>query len=128
MVTKYNPEYQRQHYQNNKELYKTRANESRKRIRDEIRAYLQNLKQTTPCKDCGKIYPYYVMDFDHLRDKDFQVSQVSKGYSMDKIKKEIEKCELVCANCHRIRTYKRSCSPTAEAADLNPAQCQFESD
>lgn len=104
----YNRQYSKAHYQRNKELYKVRANESRRKIRDQIRTYIQQLKETTPCKDCGKLYPYYVMDFDHLKDKEFQVSNLAKGFSLEKVKKEIAKCELVCANCHRIRTHLRA--------------------
>jgi len=57
------------------------------------------------CYDCGKIYPNAVYDFHHLDEsiKDFGIG--SKGYtrSWDKIKKELEKCVMLCANCHRMR-------------------------
>src|SRR5690349_12006022 len=58
-----------------------------------------------PCMDCGKFYPPYVMDFDHVRgEKKFDLSRLSgKAVTL----KEITKCELVCANCHRIRTHLR---------------------
>ena len=60
------------------------------------------------CQDCGQKYPDYVMDFDH-RDRKAKIMSVSRmvagGWSFDKIQQEIEKCDLVCANCHRIRTY-----------------------
>lgn len=61
-----------------------------------------------PCTDCGIKYPYYVMQFDHLRDKLFGLGTGearSKGISS--LKKEIAKCEVVCANCHFERTYNR---------------------
>ena len=45
---------------------------------------------------------------DHLRDKKYNVSRmVHDGFSCKAIKKEIEKCQVVCANCHRIRTHNR---------------------
>lgn len=57
------------------------------------------------CHDCKKSYPNSVYDFHHLDEstKDFSIS--SKGYtrSWDKIKKELEKCIMLCSNCHRIR-------------------------
>lgn len=58
--------------------------------------------------DCGGRFPYYVMDLDHLRDKKFNLSDVSRhAHSIVKVKKEIEKCEVVCSNCHRVRTFTR---------------------
>lgn len=48
------------------------------------------------------------MDFDHLGDKRFLISSAARrGISFDKIKQEIAKCEVVCANCHRNRTHMR---------------------
>ena len=56
-----------------------------------------------PCVDCGHKYPACVMDFDHVRGKKlFQISQAI-NVPWDKLLKEMQKCELVCANCHRIR-------------------------
>lgn len=59
--------------------------------------------------DCGIEYPNYVMDFDH-RDKKKKLVTVNSmvnihRYSKDKILEEIKNCDLVCSNCHRIRTY-----------------------
>jgi hypothetical protein len=63
------------------------------------------------CADCGVSYPPYVLDFDHLKDKSFGISRALQlGLELDKIKQEVKKCEIVCANCHRIRTYNRSIS------------------
>ena len=46
---------------------------------------------------------------DHLEDKKFSISGKGvKDNTLDAIIKEIEKCEIVCANCHRHRTYMRS--------------------
>lgn len=59
-----------------------------------------------PCMDCGIQYPPYVMDLDH-RDpgqKLFTVAQIRAG-SSEKLLAEIAKCDVVCANCHRIRTF-----------------------
>ena len=67
---------------------------------------LRKLKKS-PCADCGVSYPYYVMDFDHVRGKkDFEVSQGAfRGLSMETLMKEVEKCDVVCAKCHRERPY-----------------------
>ena len=78
--------------------------------RKDIRAALDKLKIATPCKDCGKHYPPYVMDFDHVKGtKNFDIGNAGHVSTItdSKLQKEIAKCELVCANCHRIRTYGR---------------------
>lgn len=60
------------------------------------------------CHDCGNSYPPCVLEFDH-RPKIKKIKAVSDlaaaGVSIENLKKEIKKCDLVCANCHRIRTY-----------------------
>ena len=62
-----------------------------------------------PCMDCGIEYPPYVMDFDHVRgEKKFNIARATKDKpSMEVLLAEIEKCDPVCANCHRIRTHER---------------------
>ena len=68
---------------------------------------IERLK-SVPCPDCEVAYPYYVMDFDHLdpRTKLDKISRLSSkaGKSWPLILAEIAKCEVVCANCHRLRT------------------------
>lgn len=59
------------------------------------------------CTDCGN-KDVRVLEFDHLRDKEFNVGVLMNMNSHDRLIKEIEKCEVVCANCHKIRTYSRS--------------------
>lgn len=58
-----------------------------------------------PCVDCGFSNPV-CMDFDHVRGKKkMGVSQmVSNGHSLEAIQAEIDKCEVRCSNCHRIKT------------------------
>jgi N-glycosylase/DNA lyase len=72
------------------------------------RAFVNSLK-TEPCMDCGGTFPPYVMDFDHRPDTE-KVSDLAHmtGRSSKRILEEISKCDLVCANCHRIRTYNRN--------------------
>ena len=79
---------------------------TRQRQRQARRDYIQAAKDG-PCMDCGVEYPHYVMDFHH-RDPDtksFSVaSMVGRGSaSIDLIQEEIDKCDLICANCHRER-------------------------
>ena len=77
-----------------------------KKIRGERRIWLDSLKEGKPCSDCGVIYPPYVLDWHH-RDPKLKLFKISWGVHKNKdiILTEIAKCELVCANCHRIRTH-----------------------
>ena len=60
-----------------------------------------------PCTDCGIKYPPECMDWDHVKGK--KLFSIAKGIvrAKEKTLAEIAKCELVCANCHRIRTKRR---------------------
>lgn len=73
-------------------------------------SWIDELKESTPCADCKQKYPAVCMDFDHLPqfDKLYTISlMVGNGYNEARIRKEIAKCELVCSNCHRVRTLER---------------------
>ena len=72
----------------------------------EKRAKIEKIK-SVPCLDCGNSYPPEAMDFDHVRGtKKFNISTAhSKSWRV--IEEEIAKCEVVCANCHRVRTRRR---------------------
>ena len=75
-----------------------RRNEARVRVME----YLAN----HPCEEC-KEADIIVLEFDHLRDKEFDISfAISGGYSWERVSKEIEKCRVLCANCHRRHTAK----------------------
>lgn len=72
------------------------------------KAKLLAFKQTQSCMDCGNT-DWRVFEFDHTEDnKVGNVSDLLKSWSWDRLKTEIEKCDLVCANCHRIRTWSRN--------------------
>lgn len=70
--------------------------------------YIWSVLIDSECADCGEQNPV-VLEFDHIgTDKFLGVSQmVSSNYGVEKIKQEIAKCQVVCANCHRIRTSVR---------------------
>ena len=59
-----------------------------------------------PCADCGVRYPFWIMQFDHVRGEKLFVLSSTSSRALQKVKDEIAKCDVVCANCHRIRTYK----------------------
>lgn len=57
-----------------------------------------------PCADCGRCYSPVVMDFDHVRGtKRFNIGRNGGRGSITRLKAELAKCEVVCANCHRER-------------------------
>lgn len=72
-----------------------------------IKAWVSDYKAAHPCVDCG-LRDHRVMDFDHVRGtKSMEISDmIRRGFSLDKIKEEIEKCDVRCSNCHRIRHYE----------------------
>lgn len=60
-----------------------------------------------PCADCGGMFPKAAMDFDH-RDpstKRYTVSRMLLRATTEDILLEAAQCDVVCANCHRMRTY-----------------------
>lgn len=95
----------RKHYRNNKEAYYLAV----KKYRQKLAEWFEKLKGSGPCIDCEMSYPPYVLDYDHVRGrKILAVSEMlTRGFSKARILEEIAKCELVCSNCHRIRTHKR---------------------
>ncbi len=70
--------------------------------------YINNIRTNTPCADCKQKFHYSIMEFDHLPQysKEFEIC-LYRDYSLEDIEKEMKKCELVCANCHRYRTFIR---------------------
>lgn len=79
-----------------------------KRAKKRKKEFVDALKNV-PCADCGKKFPTYVMDFDHARGKkNFEMSEARENnFSKARILKEAKKCDVVCANCHRIRTHQK---------------------
>jgi hypothetical protein len=90
------------------EDHKQQFLDNNKRNYKKLREVLDGYKQS-PCHDCGRSYPPYVMDFHH-RDRKTKIAKVSamvyKG-SLKLLLEEISKCDLVCANCHRERTFNK---------------------
>lgn len=81
----------------------------RKRLATEFYALVDAAK-AKPCMDCGIQYAPWVMDLDHRPDetKIIAVSQmVMLKCSLTLVQAEIDKCDVVCSNCHRIRTHER---------------------
>lgn len=103
-------EYCKERYKKNKQRPIAQTKNRRKLLAAEV------LKmKDTPCLDCGKKYPGPCMDFDHIGSKTMAISKmVHEGFSIENIKEEISKCELVCILCHKTRTHsrKKEANPT----------------
>lgn len=71
-------------------------------------AHCDELRRSTPCADCGGTFNPWQMQFDHIRgEKVENVMQLALNGSTRLMMEEIEKCEIVCANCHADRTHRR---------------------
>lgn len=93
----------RRHYEKNKEAYIART---RQRER-ELLEYVRTIKDQ-PCMDCGVRYNPWIMEFDHREpsEKIANINTIIASGNKKKLLEELEKCDVVCANCHRERTYK----------------------
>lgn len=96
------------HYENNKDIVKSRAVTFKKMSRKRNRKFVDDFLSENPCIDCGES-DIVVLEFDHIgTDKAMDVSMmVSNGTGIERLKKEIAKCQVRCANCHRRITRKR---------------------
>ena len=93
-------------WKENSARYQIKKDSYKKRYRE----WLNSLKES-PCIDCGGSFHFSAMHWDHLPEyeKSFNIGSCRSGkYSKQRVLEEIEKCELVCANCHALRTYSRS--------------------
>jgi hypothetical protein len=80
----------------------------RKAARRKVRMELIAKCKDVPCADCGGRFPTECMDFDHVRGvKKFSIGTEAAAKYWPTLLTEIEKCDIVCANCHRTRTFKR---------------------
>jgi hypothetical protein len=103
----YQRNYQHNWHQQHKEKRLARMYETKAARKAAINSYIQDMKNQLCCADCNQRHPA-TLHFHHLnsQDKVFSISDaVYKGFSLDRIKKEIGKCIVLCANCHFIRHY-----------------------
>ncbi len=86
---------------------KDRLNIKKNIRRQKCREFYNDLKNG-PCTDCGNKFHPVAMQWDHIgTDKEYSVSSI-RTWGREAILREIAKCELVCANCHAVRTFLRT--------------------
>jgi hypothetical protein len=97
------------HYQNNKQAYQDRSRIRKTQILIENKPRLYAHLSTHPCVDCGQT-DIRLLEFDHVYgQKSGEISDLLRqGFSWSTIEAEIVKCEVRCANCHRIKTFKHN--------------------
>jgi hypothetical protein len=98
--------YKQEHYRANKQRYVDNAARRRERVVRERVEFLLEYFKDHPCVDCGETDPL-VLEFDHIREKSFDVGKGLRDRGWQSILDEIAKCDVVCANCHRRRTARR---------------------
>lgn len=100
--------YKNQHYVDNKAAYIEKQKETNRRYKIRNQNYIINYLIDKACVDCNT-QDIRVLDFDHIdpNTKEFNIAiaATQNNYSIERIQKEIDKCEIRCANCHRIKTH-----------------------
>jgi hypothetical protein len=99
--------YKREHYLANRQRYRDQAAASKRRLRLERTEALIEYFAAHPCADCGETDPV-VLEFHHLRDKAFNIGKELVDTPWERVLAEMEKCDVVCANCHRRRHRQES--------------------
>ena len=117
-------DYNKRHYQKTKDRWKKSRAESRKASFEKGRVYIEDYLSVHHCVDCGES-DIRTLEFDHVRGtKEFNIGSMS-GYSLEKIIKEIEKCEVRCANCHRKATYDRMGNSWRHKSHLRSSEAEL---
>lgn len=106
-------QYRKEHYKGKRSEYVERASKNRILYRNQ---YYEWLKEKS-CVDCGTS-DIRVLELDHLSDKSYSIASRVGRVTLETLMKEIKKCEVVCCNCHRIRTVTRGGWTRASYAPL----------
>lgn len=94
---------QKKWYEENHHLLMRRQRDRRKLVRKQLTEYKKNLS----CVRCGMDHPA-CLDFHHTdpTGKENSITNATKNWSWERILQEIQKCIVLCSNCHRIEHYK----------------------
>lgn len=99
--------YRNEWYERNKEAEREKAKIRTAQRRKEFKEWFREYKSTLSCSKCGFSHPA-ALDFHHTdsSQKEFTIGSIRASVSKDKIIEEINKCVVLCANCHRIHHYE----------------------
>ncbi len=100
---KKNKEYYKEYHEKRKEKYKVK----RKEKYNKRKKYIDQIKLESGCVFCGYNEHPAALDFDHI-DPLIKISNISNLLlgSLNSLQAEIAKCQVLCSNCHRIKTYE----------------------
>ena len=95
------------HYYKNKRYYLEKAKRINLKTRLEVQKFIIDYLIKHPCIDCNE-KDIRVLEFDHKKDKFKEISMLVRAcHPLNKIKEEIKKCDIRCANCHRKKTAEK---------------------
>jgi len=95
-----------QWYQDNKTAHIQNVMLHKEQARIEARIYIYEYLASHPCSMCGEADPV-VLEFDHIKGKEEEISRlITNGASIDRLEKEMKRCQVLCSNCHRCKTSK----------------------
>lgn len=96
-------------YLKDRKLVKAKRETKRLEKRETLKSFVKEYLSASCCTDCLNT-DWRVLEFDHVRgEKKYNIGDLMKGtFSLDTFLAEVDKCDVVCANCHRIRTYERA--------------------
>ena len=99
--------YQRWHYRENRDYYLRKIAKNQKKHRERNRLFVNKYLSENPCVDCNET-DIVVLEFDHIRgEKILEICKlIHRPVSLKKLKIEIKKCDVRCANCHKKRHAK----------------------
>jgi len=96
-------EYRKEHYEKNKQKYVQKANLYSQNFKE----WFTEIKKELSCKKCGESR-HWVLDFHHTNpaEKDMEISNLVRLSSKKRLMDEVDKCIVLCANCHRDLHYQ----------------------
>lgn len=95
----------KKHYDKNKDYYIEKAKVAKETLKERNRMYIWEILRKSKCVDCGNGDPL-VLDFDHIMDKNKEISKLIFSAGIEVLQQEVKKCEIRCCNCHKIKTHK----------------------
>ena len=99
--------YRRKWYEENKSVEQEKAKVRQANRRKEFKEWYKNYKKNLKCERCGFMHPA-ALDFHHKdpKEKRFTIGAEIVNCSKQELLEEIQKCEVICSNCHRILHYE----------------------